>query len=58
MKRKFIAKLTEIAWDNITPLTERNKPVIRPKEVKSTNVHTIETMFKRLFPTHYPHELR
>ena len=37
MKRKFIAKLTEMAGDNIAPVTERNKPIIKPKEVKKEN---------------------
>ena len=37
MKRKFIAKLAKMAGDNVIPVTERNKPVIRPKEVKKEN---------------------
>ena len=41
-----------------TPVFKRVLPYVDFEKAKNTNVHTIETTFKRLFPEHHPHELR
>lgn len=41
-----------------TPVFKRVLHYVDFEKAKNTNVHTIETTFKRLFPTHHPHEMR
>lgn len=41
-----------------TPVFKRVLPYVDFEKAKNTNVHTIETTFKRLFPAHHPHEMR
>lgn len=41
-----------------TPVFKKVLPYIDFEKAKSTNVNTIQTTFKRLFPTHHVHELR
>lgn len=41
-----------------TPIFKRVLQYVDFEKAKNTNVHTIETTFKRLFPTHHPHEMR
>jgi integrase len=41
-----------------TPVFKRVLPYVDFDKAKATNIHTVETTFKRLFPDHHPHELR
>lgn len=41
-----------------TPVFKRVLPYVDFERAKATNIHTIETTFKRLFPERHPHELR
>lgn len=42
----------------ITPMMRKVMPYIDFEKAKATNVNTINTMIKRLFPHHHTHELR
>ena len=42
----------------ITPMMRKVMPYIDFEKAKTTNVNTINTMIKRLFPHHHTHELR
>ncbi|MGN0805268.1 MAG: tyrosine-type recombinase/integrase [Candidatus Coproplasma sp.] len=41
-----------------TPVFKRVLEYVDFEKAKNTNVHTLETTFKRLFPERHPHELR
>ena len=41
-----------------TPVFRRVLPYVDFEKAKNTNVNTIYTTFKRLFPNHHTHELR
>lgn len=41
-----------------SPMFQKVLPYVDFEKVKSVNLSTIQTTFKRLFPEHHPHELR
>ena len=41
-----------------TPVFKKVAPYVDFEKARTTNIHTIETTFKRLFPDRHPHELR
>ncbi len=41
-----------------TPMAKKILPIIDFEKAKNTNLNTVSTRLKRLFPNHHPHELR